>query len=45
MFGFFKKSEEEKLAERGDKSAILKLIETGKKRQSYRNLRKIQRGP
>jgi len=31
MFGFFKKSEEEKLAEKGDKSAILKLIEKGKK--------------
>jgi fused signal recognition particle receptor len=45
MFGFFKKSEEEKLAERGDKSAILKLIEKGKKDKAIEILEKFKEDP
>jgi len=45
MFGFFKKSEEEKLAERGDKSAILKLIEKGKKDKAIQILEKFKEDP
>jgi signal recognition particle-docking protein FtsY len=45
MFGFFKKSEEEKLAEKGDKSAILKLIEKGKKDKAIEILEKFKEDP
>jgi fused signal recognition particle receptor len=45
MFGFFKKSEEEKLAERGDKSAILKLIEKGKKGKAIEILERFKEDP
>lgn len=45
MFGFFKKSEEEKLAERGDKSAILKLIEKGKKDKAIEILERFKEDP
>jgi len=45
MFGFFKKSEEEKLAERGDKSAILKLIEKGKKDKAIQILERFKEDP
>lgn len=45
MFGFFKKSEEEKLAEKGDKSAILKLIEKGKKDKAIEILERFKEDP
>ncbi|MCI4458689.1 MAG: signal recognition particle-docking protein FtsY [Thermocrinis sp.] len=45
MFGFFKKSEDEKLAEKGDKSAILKLIEKGKKDKAIEILEKFKEDP
>ncbi|MFZ8861088.1 MAG: signal recognition particle-docking protein FtsY, partial [Thermocrinis sp.] len=45
MFGFFKKSEEEKLAEKGDKSAILKLIEKGKKGKAIEILERFKEDP
>ena len=45
MFGFFKKSEEEKLAEKGDKSAILRLIEKGKKNKAIAILENFKENP
>ncbi|WP_333784918.1 signal recognition particle-docking protein FtsY [Thermocrinis sp.] len=45
MFGFLKKSEEEKLAEKGDKSAILKLIEKGKKDKAINILENFKEDP
>jgi len=45
MFGFFKKSEEERLAEKGDKSAILKLIEKGKKDKAIEILERFKEDP
>jgi len=45
MFGFFKKSEEEKLAEKGEKSAILKLIEKGKKDKAIEILERFKEDP
>ncbi len=45
MFGFLKKSQEEKLAEKGDKSAILKLIEKGKKDKALEILEKFKEDP
>jgi fused signal recognition particle receptor len=45
MFGFFRKSEEEKLAEKGDKSAILKLIEKGKKDKAIEILERFKEDP
>jgi len=45
MFGFLKKSEEEKLAEKGEKSAILKLIEKGKKDKAISILENFKEDP
>ena len=45
MFGFLKKSEEEKLAEKGEKSAILKLIEKGKKDRAISILENFKEDP
>ncbi len=45
MFGFLKKSEEEKLAEKGERSAILKLIEKGKKDKAISILENFKEDP
>ncbi|WP_448588427.1 signal recognition particle-docking protein FtsY [Thermocrinis sp.] len=45
MFGFLRKSEEERLAEKGDKSAILKLIEKGKKDKAISILENLKEDP
>ncbi len=45
MVLFWKKSKEEKLAEQGDKNAILKLIEQGKKEQAIRILENFKENP
>lgn len=45
MVLFWKKSEEEKLAEKGDKTAILKLIEKGKKDKAIQILEQFKEDP
>ncbi len=45
MVFFWKKSKEEKLAQQGDKNAILKLIEQGKKEQAIRILENFKDNP
>ncbi|ADC89237.1 signal recognition particle-docking protein FtsY [Thermocrinis albus DSM 14484] len=45
MLRFWKKSQEEKLAEQGDKSSILKLIEQGKKDKAIRILENFKENP